>query len=395
MRQPILPKLAQNATLVTKEAHLKTAGITVQKKIKRVFQSSLFVFSTSAAPQLCASTADSIELMAIGDSGWVTKNRTKQLDDSQIFARLSGIERLRSNDVNFLNLETSVVKNCKKFLPKKFSFATDPSILEDFIKWGFNLFALANNHTVDCINPNPKDSIGQIFKNNSRKFGNIDYHGLAATNDELLKPSLLKIKNFKIGMVSIKSWRDPARPYLGNNSNHEKLFDALRGADVEFRILSIHGGVERNRIPNPEVVHLSRKFILKFNGDLVIGHHPHVISGLELFRKNDGKKAAIVYSLGNGLHNGINGYKGDGMVLKLSLNRLEGITNIKLYPLRSNSFKLAPIPPKRATYYASIIKSSSSMLPPIELKDSTNQKKLNHTIDYQKEYIPVINVRTD
>ena len=70
---------------------------------------------------------------------------------------------------------------------------------------------------------------------------------------------------------------------------------------------------------------LSRKFIAQANGDLVIGHHPHVSSGVEAFRKSDGRTGYIALSIGNGLHNGINGLNGDGLVLKANLSKLLGL----------------------------------------------------------------------
>lgn len=329
----------------------------------QVYIRSYFLLAAS----FCASNSfsQSIDLMALGDSAWIeSKSKFKDKDARDIHPGLENIIPLKAKDINFINLEAAVTTGCKRFASKPFSFAVGEKALLAFASWGFNLFALANNHSIDCTKPPVNETVDKTFNLTKRYFKNVAYHGVAANKNELLKPAILNVKGMKIGMVSIKNWNDRKRPYLGNHLNHQKLFKSLQEANVDFRILSIHGGVERSRIPDPDLVNVSRSFITSYNGDLVIGHHPHVVSGFEYIKKGDSRNALIVYSLGNGLHNGINGINGDGKVLKLKLSKEEGVIDPSFYPLRSNSFKISSAPLKRLEYFKSHILSSSSLTVP-------------------------------
>ena len=193
-----------------------------------------------------------------------------------------------------------------------------------------------------------------------------------------------------MGMISIKIWNDQ-RKYLANFNNH-KIFDALKSYNVDFRILNIHGGTERSRIPDPAVVELSRKFIADYEGDLVLGHHPHVVSGLEVFRKKNGRLSLIVYSIGNGLHNGINGLNGDGMVFKTVLNQTHGATSISLHPLRSNAYKIKPISSKRLIYFQTQINNASKLVSPVKNPSLT---KLQFSLSHISKPTPGLAVQAD
>ena len=62
---------------------------------------------------------------------------------------------------------------------------------------------------------------------------------------------------------------------------------------AQIIIVSFHWGQEKENVPNDVQVELAHTAI--DNGaDLVLGHHPHVLQGIEEYK---GKN--IVYSLGN------------------------------------------------------------------------------------------------
>ncbi|MDB2447376.1 CapA family protein [bacterium] len=327
---------------------------------------AVMLFFIAATNSVCA---NEIDFMAIGDSAWVEgKAAFGDKDSTDIHPGLEGIFPLRSSDINFINLEASVSTGCERFIPKPYTFAVGKKTVLGFASWGFNMFALANNHSIDCAKPSVDKTVDAGFKLTNKYLKNVVYHGVASTPEKLLKPAIREIRGLKVGLISIKVWNDKKRPYLGNNLNHEKLFESLKNHKVDFRILSIHGGTERSRVPDPEIVKLSRKFITDYSGDLVLGHHPHVVSGLELFKRENGRNALIIYSLGNGLHNGINGLNGDGKVVKLKLNTKEGVKTPTVHPLRSNAFRLNPAPSERIDYFKSQIYSSSKLVSPFKHK---------------------------
>jgi poly-gamma-glutamate capsule biosynthesis protein CapA/YwtB (metallophosphatase superfamily) len=67
--------------------------------------------------------------------------------------------------------------------------------------------------------------------------------------------------------------------------------DLTKNADIV--IVSFHWGIERDYYPNAVQLELGRLSI-DLGADVVIGHHPHVIQGIDKY-----KGKYIVYSLGN------------------------------------------------------------------------------------------------
>jgi poly-gamma-glutamate synthesis protein (capsule biosynthesis protein) len=62
---------------------------------------------------------------------------------------------------------------------------------------------------------------------------------------------------------------------------------------ADFLIVSFHWGVESDYTVNPAERNLAHK-VIDAGADLILGHHPHVVQGLEIY-----KDKLIAYSLGN------------------------------------------------------------------------------------------------
>lgn len=62
---------------------------------------------------------------------------------------------------------------------------------------------------------------------------------------------------------------------------------------VDLLVVSLHWGIEYFHLPSPDQISTARSLI-DSGADLVVGHHPHVLQGIERYR--DG---LIAYSLGN------------------------------------------------------------------------------------------------
>ena len=72
-----------------------------------------------------------------------------------------------------------------------------------------------------------------------------------------------------------------------------KNIQSLQEQGTQIIIASFHWGIERANIPNETQVKLAHSAI-DHGADLVLGHHPHVLQGIETYK---GKN--IVYSLAN------------------------------------------------------------------------------------------------
>ncbi len=83
---------------------------------------------------------------------------------------------------------------------------------------------------------------------------------------------------------------------IDKNEIREDLAEAKAVSDVV--VLSLHFGVEYEAMPNAEQIDLAQ-FSADNGADIIIGHHPHVLQPADWLDTADGRKAFVVYSLGN------------------------------------------------------------------------------------------------
>ncbi|NLE26078.1 MAG: CapA family protein, partial [Clostridiaceae bacterium] len=103
-----------------------------------------------------------------------------------------------------------------------------------------------------------------------------------------------EIKGTKIGFLGYKGWSSEKR----SNELLVKHVKEMRERGVNFIIANYHWGDMYSYKPNIQQRNMAR-FAVDNGVDLVIGHHPHVLQGMENYK---GKN--IVYSLGNFCYGG-------------------------------------------------------------------------------------------
>ncbi|MFD1739812.1 CapA family protein [Bacillus salitolerans] len=184
------------------------------------------------------------------------------------------------DDFTSVNLETTLTTSTKK-ADKKFRFKGDPSYAEILTLGSIEAVNLANNHTYDYLQKGYEDTIHHLNKYEVGYFGNKDYY-------------MTTIKDIKIGALGYNGWHDTKalRTQISRDIQH------LRDEGVKLVLVHFHWGEERMYVPNETQKALGR-YTVDSGADLVVGHHPHVVQGIEEY---NGK--FIVYSLGNFMFGG-------------------------------------------------------------------------------------------
>jgi poly-gamma-glutamate synthesis protein (capsule biosynthesis protein) len=199
------------------------------------------------------------------------------------FQRISQL--LRGVDIVFGNLEGPVVKNPPEFLDNSLKCAFNPEVMKG-ISWAkFNLFSLANNHTLNW----GKEGLEET-KNWLRKYG-VNFVGdpLSGSWDES-DSYFPSDNNDNIIFLAFNQ----IFPFLAKEEEIMKTVKAVKSLNSEkFLILSLHWGEEyqlTNSLAQQKLAHQ----IIEAGADLIIGHHPHVVQNIEKY-----KGKLIFYSLGN------------------------------------------------------------------------------------------------
>jgi poly-gamma-glutamate synthesis protein (capsule biosynthesis protein) len=186
----------------------------------------------------------------------------------------------KEDDLTTVNLETTLT-NANEKAEKKFTFKGDPSYAQFLELGGIDAVNLANNHIFDYLEIGYEDTIAALQNENIGYFG---------YEHQFVK----KIKGIKIGALGYEGWEDS--PELRNQVDRD--IKALRKQGVQIILVHYHWGSEKQYVPNDSQKSLAR-YTINHGADLILGHHPHVVQGIEEY-----KGKFIVYSLGNFLFGG-------------------------------------------------------------------------------------------
>ncbi|MBO1512441.1 CapA family protein [Metabacillus bambusae] len=244
--------------------------------------------STNENKKLEPVTETKIKISAAGDFTLGTDERFEYTDSFVDEATTNGlsyfVEGLGTtfieDDLTTVNLETTLTTATEK-ADKTFTFKGDPSYTQILELGGIEAVNLANNHIFDYLDKGFDDTISALEKQDIGYFG---------YDHQYIK----KIKGVKIGALGYEGWGDT--PEIRNNV--EQDIKALRENGVEIILVHYHWGAEKQYVPNDEQKSLAR-YTIDSGADLILGHHPHVVKGIEEY-----KGKFIVYSLGNFMFGG-------------------------------------------------------------------------------------------
>ncbi|PGS48675.1 CapA family protein [Bacillus sp. AFS041924] len=186
----------------------------------------------------------------------------------------------KQDDLSTVNLETTLTKATKK-ASKTFRFKGDPSYAKILTLSGIEAVNLANNHSHDYLQKGFEDTIDNLKK---EKIGHFGY------NDQYITT----IKGIKVAALGYEGWNDS--PDLRIKINND--IQNLRKNGVKIIVIHFHWGIERDYIPNSTQKNLAH-YAIDHGADLIVGHHPHVVQGIEEY-----KGKFIAYSLGNFMFGG-------------------------------------------------------------------------------------------
>ncbi|WP_077213125.1 CapA family protein [Bacillus dakarensis] len=241
-------------------------------------------FASKAVPEV----QTTIKISAAGDFTLGTDETFGYSDSFDIEAQNNGLEYFgaglqdifKEDDFTTVNLETTLTTATEK-AEKKFRFKGDPAYAKILKMEGIEAVNLANNHIFDYLEKGYEDTIASLEKEKIAYFG---YDNLYIT----------EIKGVKIGCLGYEGWSDTIE--MRNKVSQD--IQELRDQGVQIVLVQYHWGNERQYVPHQGQQSLGR-YTIDNGADLVLGHHPHVVQGIEEY-----KGKFIVYSLGNFMFGG-------------------------------------------------------------------------------------------
>lgn len=179
------------------------------------------------------------------------------------------------DDLTIVNMEGTLTEKTTRE-PKQFAFKGDAEYAKILMAGAVEAANLANNHSFDYGKKSYEDTITALEAEGISSFG---YE----------RTAVMDIKGVKVGLAGVYELAE----HIDCKQDLLDNIASLKEQGAQIIIVSFHWGQEKENVPSDVQVELAHAAV--DNGaDLVLGHHPHVLQGIEEYK---GKN--IVYSLGN------------------------------------------------------------------------------------------------
>jgi poly-gamma-glutamate synthesis protein (capsule biosynthesis protein) len=186
---------------------------------------------------------------------------------------------------------------------------------------GVDLVTLANNHTLDR-----GEKVILSALNYWNEIG-IMYTGAFASDEDRANIRFMKKNDITVSFLSYTYGTNgipipTGKEHLVNLIDKERIQKEVSEAKKisDIAVVSLHFGNEYERMPNDfqkEIV----KVVTEAGGDIIIGHHPHVLQPVKWETASDGSKTFVIYSLGNFLSGQRRDYKDIGGMVQLTITK--------------------------------------------------------------------------
>ena len=179
------------------------------------------------------------------------------------------------DDMTIVNFE-GVLTESTELVEKQYNIKGAPAYIEILPLGSVEAVSFGNNHHMDYGKQGNDDTVA-LFEEKGIPYAYDDKLGIYET------------KGLRIGFVSVNEVYDgkAVETWL------EEGIRSLQEEEVNLIIACCHWGIEREDYPEDYQKELGKKCI-DWGADLVLGCHPHVLQGIEVYNGR-----FIVYSMGN------------------------------------------------------------------------------------------------
>ena len=242
-----------------------------------------------AGPDGCVSMIALGDLILCGE--WETLRRPEQAE--QALAQI--IPACSRADLVFANIEGTTEGGAPP-IAKEPRLIACPEVIATVLRTlRVDIACLANNHSFDA------NLEGFLQLRRTLDHSGIPHLGAGTTEAEAARPLIVERRGVRFGWLAYTD-RETRPSHVAQQARcGVHLFDeerARRAVEqlrerVDHVVLSLHWGVEYCHAPSPDQLRVARGLV-EAGAALVLGHHAHVIQGVEVWRRG-----VVAYNLGN------------------------------------------------------------------------------------------------
>lgn len=231
---------------------------------------------TEAPPiQLTVSLTGDCTLGTDENFGWDTSLNAYYLTQGADYFLQNVRDIFSADDLTVVNLEGTLTDSVTRE-DKLFAFKGDPEFISILSGSSVEAANVANNHSHDYGEESFTDTLEAAKNAGITTFG----------YDET---AVLDIKGIKVGLVGIYELDD----HMAREPQLLQNLEAVKAQGAQLIIAVFHWGNELETVPDENQTTLAH-LAIDNGASLVVGHHPHVVQGIEKY-----KGRYIAYSLGN------------------------------------------------------------------------------------------------
>lgn len=180
-----------------------------------------------------------------------------------------------ADDLTVVNMEGTLTESTER-ADKQFAFKGPAEFAKILSSSSVETASMANNHSKDYGEKSYEDTIEALDAEGVKTFG---YDRIAYCD----------VKGVKVALIGAAFPEDSEDIQKQMTDNIAKA----REEGAQLVLVYVHWGAEREYVPNQSQIDMGHAAI-DAGADLVVGGHPHVIQGYEVYQGR-----YIVYSLGN------------------------------------------------------------------------------------------------
>ena len=245
-------------------------------------------------------------------------------------ATFANMDVYRRADLGMINLENPLTRATIPLPDKKFNFKANPDSVKVLTSGGVSLVNLANNHAMDYQEPGLLETLETLNK------AGIEHVGAGRDVKEARRPEIIDVKGQRVAYFGYygADFESAGETKAGTNyADEQRIAEDIKAVrnQVDWVIVNYHWGEELATHPADWQINLAH-FTIDQGADVVVGHHPHVLQGAEIY-----KGRPIAYSMGNFIFGGNPRSDYDTAVLKIALKDKQ--MKVEFVPVEVRGYK--------------------------------------------------------
>ena len=304
----------------------------------------------------CSKDSEKLKMLFAGDLMFDRGTRDIIEDNNADYLFTDVKNLFSSSDITVANFECVACDTTLKPINKKFTFRANPEWLSSLHNNGITHVTLTNNHSFDFGEEGVKQTATNL------KHYQINFIGYNPNNNLSCFPTIIEKKENTIAVFSSCFLKQNNSLICSENtytlSERIRVFKVTHPSYLVF--VCLHWGIEMELKPTSKQIEQAH-LLINSGADAIIGHHPHVVQTIELF-----KGKYIFYSIGNFIFDNNNSPANQGIFASFSFSK-GVIEPVRIIPFNIVKSKPKPMDVKESEKFMNEI---SSVSPTLNFKQS-------------------------